>query len=47
MQAFNESITLDQNSRGVWGLDPLKGCSNKLNKYTTINYNCQESKIDQ
>jgi hypothetical protein len=36
MQDFKEVITLDKNARGCWGLDPLKGCSNKLNKYQSM-----------
>ncbi|MCP3683749.1 MAG: hypothetical protein GY861_13780 [bacterium] len=36
MRDFKEVITLDKNARGCWCLDPLKGCSNKLNKYNSM-----------
>lgn len=36
MRDFQEVITFDKNARGCWGLDPLKGCSNKQNKYTSM-----------
>jgi len=39
MQKYTNKITLTRNSRGVWDLDTLKGCSGGLNaKY--ISYNC-------
>lgn len=36
MRSYIEKISLEQNSRGVFSLDPLKGCSNKLNKINTM-----------
>ena len=36
MRSYIDKISLEQNARGVFGLDPLKGCSNKTNKYNTM-----------